>query len=102
MEEKDADNTRKVLCKSFIRHGSHLANFWKNLFTLRSKSVIGTHCQVGKNFENREKHKRRRIAWVAQADFGKLELNNRNNSEHRDQGMRKMVAYKRLKTMENH
>ena len=91
MEEKDADNTRKVFCKSFIRHGSHLANFWKNLFTLRSKSV-----------QNREKHQRRRIAWVAQADFGKLELNNRNNSEHRDQGMRQVVAYKRLKTMENH
>ena len=31
--------------------------------------------QVGKNFENREKHQRRRIAWVGQADFGKLELN---------------------------
>ena len=29
-----------------IRHGSHLANFWKNLFTLRQKSVIGRHCQV--------------------------------------------------------
>ena len=36
--------------------------------------------QVGKNFENREKHQRRRIAWVGQADFGKLELNNRNHS----------------------
>ena len=35
--------------------------------------------QVGKNFENREKHQRRRIAWVGQADFGKLELNNRNH-----------------------
>ena len=35
--------------------------------------------QVGKNFENREKHQRRRIAWVRQADFGKLELNNRNH-----------------------
>ena len=32
--------------------------------------------QVGKNFENREKHQRRRIAWVGQADF---ELNNRNH-----------------------
>ena len=32
-----------------------------------------------KNFENREKHQRRRIAWVGQADFGKLELNNRNH-----------------------
>ena len=30
--------------------------------------------QVGKNFENRKKHQRRRIAWVGQADFGKLEL----------------------------
>ena len=35
--------------------------------------------QVGKNFENRKKHQRRRIAWVGQADFGKLELNNRNH-----------------------
>ena len=36
--------------------------------------------QVRKNFENREKHQRRRSAWVGQADFGKLELNNRNHS----------------------
>ena len=35
--------------------------------------------QVGKNFENREKLQRRRIAWVGQADFGKLELNKRNH-----------------------
>ena len=35
--------------------------------------------QVGKNFENREKHQRCRSAWVGQADFGKLELNNRNH-----------------------
>ena len=33
-----------------------------------------------KNFENRQKHQRRRSAWVGQADFGKLELNNRNHS----------------------
>ena len=33
-----------------------------------------------KNFENPQKHQRRRSAWVGQADFGKLELNNRNHS----------------------
>ena len=32
--------------------------------------------QVRKNFENRQKHQRRRSAWVGEADFGKLELNN--------------------------
>ena len=36
--------------------------------------------QVRKNFENWQKHQRRRSAWVGQADFGKLELNNRNHS----------------------
>ena len=36
--------------------------------------------QVRKNFENRQKHQRRRSAWVGQADFGKLELNNTNHS----------------------
>ena len=36
--------------------------------------------QVRKNFGNRQKHQRRRSAWVGQADFGKLELNNRNHS----------------------
>ena len=36
--------------------------------------------QVRKNFENRQKHQRRRSAWVGQADFGKLQLNNRNYS----------------------
>ena len=35
---------------------------------------------VRKNFENRQKHQRRRSAWVGQADFGKIELNNRNHS----------------------
>ena len=28
--------------------------------------------QVAKNFENRQKRRRRRSAWVGQADFGKL------------------------------
>ena len=36
--------------------------------------------QVRKNFENRQKHQRHRSAWVEQADFGKLDLNNRNHS----------------------
>ena len=36
--------------------------------------------QVRKNFENRQKHQRRRSAWVGHADFGKLELNDRNLS----------------------
>ena len=37
--------------------------------------------QVGKNFENRQKHQKRRSACVGQANFGKLELNNiRNDS----------------------
>ena len=36
--------------------------------------------QIGKNFENRQKHQRRRSARVGQADFGKLELNNMNHS----------------------
>ena len=35
--------------------------------------------QVGKNFDNRQKHQRRRSAWVGQANFGKRELNNRNH-----------------------
>jgi len=35
---------------------------------------------VGKNFENRQKHQRCRSAWVGQADFGKIELNNSNHS----------------------
>ena len=32
--------------------------------------------QVGKNFENRQKLQKRRSAFVRQADFAKLELNN--------------------------
>ena len=43
----------------------------------RARKVSGT--QGRKNFENRKKHQRRRIAWVGQADFGKLELNNSNH-----------------------
>ena len=37
---------------------------------------------VWKIFGNRQKHQRRRSAWVGQADFGKLGLNNRNHSEN--------------------
>ena len=37
---------------------------------------------VGKIFGNRRKHQSRRSAWVGQADFGKLGLNNRNHSEN--------------------
>ena len=35
---------------------------------------------VGKKICETEKHQRYRSAWVGQADFGKLELNNRNHS----------------------
>jgi len=35
---------------------------------------------VGKNFKNWPKHQRHRSAWVGQADFRKLQLNNRNHS----------------------
>ena len=35
---------------------------------------------VRKNFENRQKHQRRRSAWVGQAEFGKIELNNKDHS----------------------
>ena len=34
--------------------------------------------KLKKNFENRKIHQRRRSAWVGQADFEKLERNNRN------------------------
>ena len=72
-----------------LRHRSHLAKFCENLFTLRSKSV-NKHTfpsatltfMVWKIFGNRQKHQRRRSAWVRQADFGKLGLNNRNHSEN--------------------
>ena len=37
---------------------------------------------VWKILGNRQKHQRRRSAWVGQADFGKLGLNNRNHSEN--------------------
>ena len=37
---------------------------------------------VWKIFGNQQKHHRRRSAWVGQADFGKLGLNNRNHSEN--------------------
>ena len=35
---------------------------------------------ASKNFANRPKHQTRRRAWVGQADFRKVELNNRNHS----------------------
>ena len=39
--------------------------------------------QVGKKLENRKIDQRRRhSAWVGQADFGKLELNNRNHGSN--------------------
>ena len=42
--------------------------------------------QVGKNFENRQKHQKCRSACVGQADFRKLKLNNitkdSSNSQH--------------------
>ena len=64
------------------RHGSHLAKFLEEFVYLAVKichrgtlASATPSFQVGKNFENRKKHQRRRIAWVGQADFGKLELN---------------------------
>ena len=47
--------------------------------------------QVGKNFENRQKHHKRRSACVDQADFGNLELNNIRN----DSGNSQRLSVKR-------
>ena len=63
----------------YLRYGSHyleveICHRWTLLSATRS-------FQAGKNFENRQKHQKRRSAWVGQADFGKFELNNiRKNS----------------------
>ena len=65
--------------------------YWPSVFgqdRLRKKSVChrGTFAsatpsvQVRKHLENRKMHQRHRSAWEGQADFGKLELNNRNHS----------------------
>ena len=63
----------------WLRYGSHylvveICHRWTLLSTTRS-------FQVGKNFENWQKHQKRRSACVGKADFEKLELNNiRNDS----------------------
>ena len=48
---------------------------------------------VRKNFENRQKHQRRRSAWVGQEDFGKIGL---NNSRHSSNCHRLSVNSKRI------
>ena len=48
--------------------------------------------QFGKNFKNRKKHQSSRSAWVGQADFGKLELNNIRN--HRGNSQSINVAFR--------
>ena len=57
---------------------------------------------VGKKLCETEKHQRCRSAWVGQADFGKLELNNKNHSRNcqclsvkRDQSETRSVWNKR-------
>ena len=68
--------TRRLPC---LRYGSHylevaICHRW----TLLS---VNPKFSGWKNFENRQKHQKRRSACVGQADFGKLELNNiRNDS----------------------
>ena len=66
-----------VALGKFLREFVYLAVEICHRWTLLSATPS---FQVRKNFENRQKHQRRRSAWVGQADFGKLELNNRNHS----------------------
>ena len=71
----------------YLRHGSHWANFWKNLFTSAVKichrgtlpKVRPQVFKLKKPLKIAKKHQRPRIAWVGQADFGKLDLNNSNH-----------------------
>ena len=62
----------------WLRYGSHylvveICHRWTLLSATRS-------FQVGKkNFENQQKHQKRRSACVVQGDFGKVELNNIRN-----------------------
>ena len=67
--------------------GSHLANFWKNLFTLRQKSVMGHIAQVRphvfkleKTLKIAKKTSKTLQCLGGQVDFGKLELNSGNHS----------------------
>ena len=69
----------------WLRYGSHylaveICHRWTLLSATRS-------FQVGKNFENRQKHQKHRSACVGQSDFRKLELNNIRNDSGDSQGL---------------
>jgi len=70
-----------------VRYWSHLGNILPEFVyfavenchraTLPSATL---NFLVGKNFANQPKHQTCRRAWVGQADFRKVEINNRNHS----------------------
>ena len=71
------------LIKAWVALGKFLREFVYLAVEICHRSTLLSATpsfRVRKNFENRQKHQRRRSAWVGQADFGKLELNNRNHS----------------------
>ena len=73
----------EILAKAWVALDKFLEEFVYLALEIHYRGTLPSATpsfQVGKNFENRKKHQRRRIAWVGQADFGKLELNNRNHS----------------------
>ena len=78
-----------VALGKFLREFVYLAVEICHRWTLLSATPS---FQVRKNFENRQKHQRRRSAWVGQADFGKLELNNRNHRKKVRTKKRKMFS----------
>ena len=68
--------------RAWVALGKFLEEFFYLAVKICHRGTLPSATQVfklEKNFENRKKHQRRRIAWVGQADFGKLELNNRNH-----------------------
>ena len=69
---------RNRLDKAWVALGKFLEEFVYLAVKICDRGTLPSATpsfQVGKNIENRKKHQRRRIAWVGQADFGKLELN---------------------------
>ena len=74
--------TRTILTRAWVALGKVLEKFVYLAVEICHQETLPSATPsfpVGKKLCETEKHQRCRSAWVGQADFGKLELNNRNH-----------------------
>ena len=82
----------KLPFKLPCNHGNLIPTMYGIKTAINIAEYVPEVFRLEKNFENQQKHQKRRSAYVGQADFGKLQLNNIRNDSGNSQRLSVLSA----------